>query len=305
MEKFKVHKINTISEFHTIANLPKPEHPLISLIDYSKVEYQFAEKEVVWIQGFYTIGLKRNVAGKFVYGQQIYDFNEGLLTFIASGQRIQYEFVEQKIKPSGWLLVIHPDFLWNTPLAKQIKQYDFFGYAVNEALFLSEKEENVLINVMRNIELEYHSVIDKFSQNIIIAQVEVLLNYAERFYQRQFITRKITNHHILGQFEDLLSEYLDGNSLIQNGLPSVNEIASKLNISPNYLGNLLKSLTGQNTQQHIQDKIVEKAKEKLSTTVLSISEIAFDLGFEHSQSFSRFFKNKSGKTPVQFRMGFN
>lgn len=305
MDKIKVHQINTISEYHNIANLPKPLHPLISLIDYSKVNYQFAETEVAWIQGFYTIALKRNVFGKFIYGQQSYDFNEGLLTFIAPNQRIQLELVQQEIKPTGWMLAIHPDFLWNTPIAKSIKKYDFFGYSVNEALFLSEKEEEILINVFQNIEQEYHTNIDKFSQNIIIAHLEVLLNYAERFYQRQFITRKITNHKVLDQLEDLLENYFDNGELINNGLPSVQEIAKKLNVSPNYLSNLLKILTGLNTQQHLQNKLIDKAKERLSTTQLSVSEIAFELGFDHPQSFSRLFKSKSGMSPLEFRNFFN
>lgn len=305
MKKNKIHKINTISEFHKIANLPKPQHPLISLVDYSMVEYLVDEKTINWVQGFYTIGLKRNLQGKVRYGQQTYDFNEGLLSFIASGQRIQFEIVKQDPKPTGWLLCIHPDFLWNTMLAKNIKQYDFFGYAVNEALFLSKKEEEIIINVMKNIEQEYHSNIDKFSQNIIIAQIEVLLNYAERFYQRQFITRKIGNHQILGQLEDILNSYINTKTLVNKSLPSVQFIADELHISANYLSSLLKTITGQSTQQIIHEKLIEKAKEKLSTTKLTISEIAYELGFEHSQSFSRLFKSKIGLSPKEFRASFN
>lgn len=305
MKNNKVYKIKTISEFHKIANLPKPQHPLISLVDYSKVEYQFVENKVTWIQGLYTIGLKRNLEGKFVYGQQTYDFNEGVLSFIAPGQRISYEIVRQEAKPSGWLLIVHPDFLWNTTLSKSIKQYDFFGYAVNEALFLSEKEEILIINVMQNIEQEYNSSIDRFSQNIIIAQMEVLLNYAERFYQRQFTTRRINNHQILDQLENLLSDYFNSEDIIDRGLPSVQYVSDSLNISPNYLSSLLKNLTEQNTQQHIHEKLIEKAKEKLSTTDFSVSEIAFQLGFEHSQSFSRLFKKKTQISPLEFRASFN
>ncbi|NHN25272.1 helix-turn-helix transcriptional regulator [Flavobacterium jejuense] len=304
MEQNKIHKINTISEFHKITNLLKPQHPLISLVDYSLVEYLVDEKTINWVQGFYTIGLKRNLQGKVRYGQQTYDFNEGLLSFIASGQRIQFEIVKQDPKPTGWLLCIHPDFLWNTVLAKNIKLYDFFGYAVNEALFLSEKEEEIIINVMKNIEQEYHSNIDKFSQNIIIAQIEVLLNYAERFYQRQFITRKINNHQILGQLEDILNNYINTKAA-NKSLPTVQFIADELNISANYLSSLLKTLTGQSTQQIIHEKLIEKAKEKLSSTKLTISEIAYELGFEHSQSFSRLFKKKENMSPVEFRNTFN
>jgi AraC-like DNA-binding protein len=208
-------------------------------------------------------------------------------------------------KHSGWLLLVHPDFLWNTSLAKTIKQYEYFNYSVHEALYLSEKEETTITGIIKNIEQEYHSNIDKFSQDIIIAQLEVLLNYSERFYERQFITRKITNHKILNRFEDILTKYFNGNLLAEKGLPTVQYIAQELNVSPNYLSALLKILTGQNTQQHIHDKLIEGAKEKLTTTDLSVSEIAYQLGFEHSQSFSRLFKIKTKLSPLEFRHSFN
>ena len=202
-------------------------------------------------------------------------------------------------------MLVHPDFLWNTPLAKTIKQYEYFSYSVNEALHLSEKEEAMIIGIMRNVEQEYHSNIDKFSQDVIIAQLELLLTYAERFYQRQFITRKITNHRILNRLEDILTEYFNSDVLVKKGLPTVQYIAETLNVSPNYLSGLLKVLTGQSTQQHIHDKLIEKAKEKLSTTDLSVSEIAYELGFEYPQSFSKLFKTKTNLSPLEFRQSFN
>jgi AraC-like DNA-binding protein len=203
------------------------------------------------------------------------------------------------------MLLVHPDFLWNTPLAKTIRQYEYFDYSVHEALFLSEKEEGTIINIIQNIRQEYHSNIDKFSQDIIIAQLELLLTYAERFYQRQFITRKITNHKILDRLEEVLTAWFNGDDLIRKGLPTVQYIAETLHVSPNYLSGLLKVLTGQSTQQLIHGKLIEKAKEKLSTTDLSVSEIAYELGFEHPQSFSKLFKNKVKVTPLEFRQSFN
>jgi AraC family transcriptional activator of pobA len=203
------------------------------------------------------------------------------------------------------MLLIHPDFLWNTSLAKNIKQYDFFDYSVNEALFLSEKEEKTLNNITDSIRQEYHANIDKFSQNIIISHIETLLNYSERFYERQFITRKITNHKMLNRLEEFLNDYFYSDDLTSKGLPTVQLIATELNVSPNYLSRLLKTLMGKSTQQFIQDKVIEKAKEKLSTTSLSISEIAYGLGFEHPQSFSKLFKNKTKLSPLQFRASFN
>jgi AraC family transcriptional regulator, transcriptional activator of pobA len=203
------------------------------------------------------------------------------------------------------MLLIHPDFLWNTPLAKTIKQYEYFDYAANEALFLSEKEELITVGIMQSIQQEYHTNLDKFSQPIMIAQLELLLAYSERFYHRQFLTRKITNHTLLNQLENLLNDYFNRDDLVERGLPTVQFIAESLNVSPSYLTGLLKVLTGQSTQQHIHDKLIEKAKEQLSTTALSVSEVAYALGFEHPQSFSKLFKTKTTLSPLEFRQSFN
>jgi len=301
-----MHKINSISDYHQLAGLPKPEHPLVSLVDYSQVNYQTDEDAISLVSSHYSIAMKRGVNGKVRYGQQQYDFDEGLMSFIAPGQVISVKVNrDPATKPTGWILLVHPDFLWNTPLAKKIGHYEFFGYHIKEALFLSEKEELSIIGILQNIREEYHTNIDQFSQNIIVAQIEVLLNYAERFYQRQFITRQISNHEILGRLEELLTRHFEQDNLVHAGLPAVQDMAEQLNLSPNYLSSLLKVLTGQNTQQHIHDKLIKKAKEKLSTTQLSVSEIAYDLGFEHSQSFSRLFKNKTKLSPLEFRQTFN
>lgn len=301
-----MYQFKSLSEFHRYSNLPKPEHPLISLVDYSKVNYPTDSDEIKWVQDFYSIGLKRNVSEKFNYGQQPYDFNEGVLSFVAPQQILNIQINQNiEVKSSGWLLLIHPDFLWNTPLAKIIKNYDFFGYAVNEALFLSEKEENIIIDILKNIQREYQANIDKFSENIIITQVELLLNYAERYYERQFITRKINNHQILVKLEEKLDSYFNSSDILINGVPTVTQVANDLNLSPNYLSSMLKIISGQSTQQHIQNKIIEKAKEKLSTNELSISEIAYELGFEYPQSFSKLFKQKTNQSPMAFRARFN
>jgi AraC family transcriptional regulator, transcriptional activator of pobA len=305
--KKKKYTFSTISDFHKFSGLPKPEHPLVSLVDYSLVDYQTDETDISWTQSFYSIGLKRCMPqGKFRYGQQQYDFDEGLLSFISPGQLMRLEIDNQSpVKPTGWLLLIHPDFIWNTTLAKSIKQYEFFGYAVNEALFLSEKEEIIITELLLHIQREYHSNIDKFSQNIIIAQIELMLSYCERFYQRQFITRKKSSHQVLERLEKILDDYFSHTNLTDKGLPTAQYIAGLLNVSPNYLGSLLKSLTGQTTQQHIHNKLINEAKEKLSTTNLTISEIAYELGFEHPQSFSKLFKTKTKLSPLAFRQSFN
>ncbi len=296
-----------VSDYHKLAHINAPEHPLISLIDYSKVKYSDAVDELKWRQDYYTIGLKRNVAHKFFYGQQQYDFDQGLMTFVSPNQVMSLGSNPniKNGKPSGWLLLVHPDFLWNSALARQIKNYDFFGYSINEALFLSEKEEQMIASLLSNIQREYQSTIDKFSQKIIISQLELLLNYAERFYERQFITRKISNHQLVDQLEKVLSDYFKNESLIENGLPTVSYIADCLNLSANYLSSMLKSLTGQSTQQHIHHKLIEDAKEQLSTSLLSVSQIAYNLGFEHPASFTKLFKNKTEMSPLEFRKSFN
>lgn len=298
-------RFKTINEFHKFRGLPKPEHPLISVINLETVT-QVPADETSLVKDFYSIALKRNFNARMKYGQQEYDFDDGIMFFMSPGQvfRIEVE-PDTTLKQSGWMLLIHPDFLWSTPLAKTIKQYDYFDYSVNEALFLSEKEETIIGGIMQNIQQEYHSNIDKFSQDIIIAQLELLLTYSERFYQRQFITRKIANHKILNRLEDILTAYFTGGALAPKGLPTVGYIAEALNVSPNYLSGLLKVLTGQSTQQHIHDKLIAIAKEKLSTTNLSVSEIAYELGFEHPQSFSKLFKSKINLSPLEFRQSFN
>jgi len=293
--------IKTISEFHRTRGLPPPQHPLISVVDYALVTHPAESTAMVF--DYYSISIKRGV-GKMFYGQQEYDFDEGVMYFMAPHQILRVDMEQRKtaIKPSGWILLIHPDFLWNTSLVAQIKKYEYFNYEVNEALFLSDKEEAILDGIIRNIEHEYQSNIDSFSQGIIVSQIETLLNYADRFYRRQFITRKKSSHDILNRLEKILSDHFKQSGI---AMPTVQHISEALNMSPGYLSGVLKSLTGQSTQQHIHDKLIEKAKEKLSTTALSVSEIAFDLGFEHSQSFSKLFKAKTNLSPLAFRASFN
>nr|WP_315258310.1 helix-turn-helix domain-containing protein [uncultured Flavobacterium sp.] len=301
------HQIKSIGEYHSFMDLPKPQHPLVSVVKFEDIKpKRGVERPKSIMNGFYSIALKKTFNAKMKYGQQSYDFTEGILAFIAPNQIISIIIDKsQSIEHSGWLLIFHPDFLWNTPLAKKIKQYDFFGYDLNEALHLSEKEEAILTGLIQNINQEYNSPIDKFSQDVIIAQLELLLTYSERFYQRQFITRKITNHTILDKLENLLTVYFSQTNLPEKGLPTVQYISAELNISPNYLSRLLKTLTGRSTQQFIQDKLIDLAKEKLSTTDLSVNEIAYEMGFEHPQSFSKMFKTKTNLTPIQFRNSFN
>jgi AraC family transcriptional regulator, transcriptional activator of pobA len=303
MEQRQTKRIKTISEFHQLRSLSKPEHPLISVVDYSKIQRSTDISETNLVFDFYLISIKRGINAKMKYGQQQYDFDEGVMFFISPNQvfRIEPE-PNSTTERSGWMLLIHPDFFWDTPLTTN---YEFFDYSVNEALFLSNKEEETLNDILDNIKQEYHTNIDKFSKQIIISQIETLLNYSERFYNRQFITREKVNHQILERLEKLLSNYFSNDDLVSKGLPTVRYVADTLNVSQKYLSSLLKALTGQSTQQHIHDKLIDKAKEKLSTTDKTISEIAYELGFEHLQSFSKLFKTKTQLSPLEFRQSFN
>ena len=244
--------------------------------------------------------------GHMKYGQQSGVFEEGVMFFMSPGQVFEVKaYDEENARRSGWLLLIHSDFLWKTALAKTIRNYDYFSYSVNEALFLSDKEEKTVVAIMENMAQEYRSNIDKFSAPVIIAQLELLLTYADRFYQRQFITRKQSGHSILDRLEVLLDEYFKNGELTADGMPTVQYVAASLNLSAGYLSGLLKTLTGKSTQHYIQDRLIEHAKEQLSTTDQSVSEIAYGLGFEHPQSFSRLFKAKTSLSPLDFRVSFN
>lgn len=299
-------RVKSITEYHQLMNLPKPEHPLVSVINLELVTPPVTTGLFSLIFDFYSISMKRAHGVKYKYGQQVSDFQEGVLFFIGPGQVLTIDFgTGSPERPKGWMILIHPDFLWNTALAKNIKKYGYFSYSVYEALYLSDKEERMLTGITDIMAQEYHNNIDSFSESVIIAQLELLLTYSERYYQRQFITRKKTNHEILTRMEELLSSYFSSGALATQGLPSVTFIAESLNISPSYLSGLLKALTGQSTQQHLHVKLIELAKEKLSTTNLTVSEIAYELGFEHLQSFSKLFKTKTLQSPLEFRASFN
>lgn len=300
------YRIKTISEYHRVAQLPAPAHPLLSVIDVATIRQLPLDGPISLVTDFYLISLKKGFTAKVKYGQQTYDFDEGVLSFMAPGQVFGLTPAEQpQMQQAGWVLLIHPDFLWNTPLAQGIRQYQYFDYAVNEALFLSAAEEETMARLIQHIEQEHRTATDHFSQRIIVSQLEALLNYAERFYQRQFLTRRISHGQLLARLEELLEAHFGSPELATGGLPTVAHLADALHVSPDYLSSMLKALTGLSAQQHIHEKLLAKAKEQLSTTQLSVGEIAFQLGFEHPQSFSRLFKTKTNLSPLEFRQSFN
>lgn len=298
--------INSISEKHRLVSLPDPLHPLVSVVRISDMRFTDSINWEHFSLNFYCISLKRNVTGKSRYGQQYYDYNKGVMTFVAPKQVLSLPGTQTDTlnQASGYALFLDPDFLYRHPLAVKIKSYGFFSYTVNEALHLSEREEKNIIEIFEKIEEEYQHI-DKHTQDIILSQIDLLLNYSNRFYERQFITRKAVNHDLLSRMEDLLNQSFEQQETLQNGLPTVETIAEKLNLTPHYLSDMLRSLTGQTALQHIQEKLIEKAKEYLSVTNLSVGEIAYQLGFEYPQSFNKLFKKKTNISPLQFRQTFN
>ena len=289
--------LNSISEFHSFLNIEKPTHPLVSVIKLDDLGCSITE-DVQLVYNFYTVNLKKNFDGKIKYGQQYYDFDDGTMSFFAPKQTFYIE-ANSSQKAEGWMLVFHPDFLQSYPLAKRIKEYGFFSYATNEALHLSDQEENVIYGIMRNLQEEIEKMIDNFTQDLVLSHIDLLLNYCNRVYNRLFITRKKVSNDLLTKFEDYLENYT------QDEKPTVAYFAEKLSISSHYLNDMLKNSTGHTTQQHIQNKLIEKAKELLSTTTLSVSEIAYQLGFEYPQSFNKLFKKKTDLTPLEFKQTFN
>ncbi|GGH66305.1 AraC-like DNA-binding protein [Filimonas zeae] len=292
--------ISHISELHRMNTVPLPEHPLVSVVHFNDIAQSPADFSGGLIMDFYMIAIKKDFSGKIRYGQNYYDFDEGVLSFIAPGQ-VCYEDTSDRPR-GGCMLMFHRDFIKGFPLAKTIGGYSFFSYEVNEALYLSAKEEAMIESIFRNIEQEYRLPIDHFSQQVIISHIELLLTYANRYYNRQFITRKLANTDLLTKLEALLDNHFAAPEV--NGLPTVKEVAAQLNVSPDYLSDMLRSHTGQNTQQHIHNRLIEKAKEILSTSRLSVAEVAYQLGFEHPQSFHKLFKKKTNYSPLEYRQLF-
>lgn len=305
-KEFRV--LNTVSDYTRFYGLPAPAHPLLTIVDlaYARELARTQNLPPVTtpvVQQLYTVFLKRGLKGTLYYGHQSYDYSEGVLGFLAPGQVFAVDATLDTSEVSGWMLTFHPDLLTKYQLGKKIASYGFFSYEVHEALHLSAREESMLDSVLSIVQNEYEQPIDTFSQDVLVSQLEVLLSYANRFYHRQFLTRRTAEHDLLSRFEALLNAYFaqDG----EQPLPTVQYFADELNVSPAYLSDMLRSLTGQNTQQHLHHGLIEKAKRLLLTTSLSINETAFQLGFEYPQYFSRLFKSKTGLTPAAFRMSTN
>ena len=298
------HTINSVTAYHDLLHLDKPEHPLMSIVDFSKVDYINPAPGTSIVLNLYCISIKQGAECVLRYGPQTYDFSEGVMSFIKPGQIMSVEGEAENVK-YGYMLTFHPDLLQSFALANKINRYDFFDYAVTEALFLSEKEKLHIREIMAGIDREYHTNIDSFSQDAIVSYIDLLLVYGNRYYNRQFITRKPKNDQLLTQFERLLNDYFSQDRAVNHGLPTVQYFAEQLNMSPNYFSDMLKVSTGQGAQSHIQHKVIEMAKTLLSTSHLSVAEIAYQLGFERPQSLNRLFKSKMHISPLEYRASFN
>lgn len=290
---------HSLSQLHKAMGQPAPLHPLISIMNYGDAHFDPKDFEQGIMLKFYKISFKTSFSGKLKYGQGHYDFEEGGMSFIAPGQLLKMQ--DEEADYDGMTLHIHPDFLRPYPLNATIRQYGYFSYSAAEALYLSEKEKATILSIYRFIQDELNERIDKFSQDVIIAQVELLLNYANRFYDRQFLTRKAVNNDLLARLEQQLDDYFSAHNSLMKGLPSVNFVAKNLNVTPRYLSDLLRNLIGLNTQQFIHEKVVEKAKEFLAKDELTVAEIAYHLGFEHPQSFNKLFKSKTSLSPSDYK----
>lgn len=292
--------IESISELNTIMGQEEPKHPLIGIIDFSKINFS-THKSMKLSTGFYTVMQKNLCPGELRYGRNYYDFQEGSLFFMGPNQVVTMEDPDETQDVYGWGLVFHPELIRGTSLSIKMKDYNFFSYDVYEALHLSEQEKIKLSEIVRDIENELNQNIDKHSRTLIVSTLELFLNYCNRYYDRQFITRTETNKDILADFEGLLDHYFQSDELQSLGFPSVRYFAEQLHLSPNYLSDMLKKETGKNGTEHIQLHVIDLAKDKLLSSTGSVSEIAYDLGFEYPQYFSKMFKKNTGMTPAEYR----
>ncbi|OKS85731.1 helix-turn-helix domain-containing protein [Mucilaginibacter polytrichastri] len=304
MKKRDQYVFDSVSDYHAVMHLEKPAHPLISVVRLEDISLNSSKDLEKIVFNFHTIFLKRNFDGRVKYGQKYYDFDSGTMAFYAPKQLISLEGV-QPSKVEGRMLIIHPDFLHGYPLAKKIKEYGFFDYATYEALHLSQTEDKIVSGLMQNLQQEIVARIDSYTQDVLIGHIDLLLSYCNRFYTRQFITRKKVSSDLLLKFESILKEYLSEDKAGTSGLPTVQYFADQLFVSASYLNDMLKNLTGQTTQQHLHNYLIEQAKELLTSTNLSVNEIAYRLGFEYPQSFSKLFKKKTLLTPLKFRHSLN
>lgn len=293
----KLLNIEIVAEYNDMLGV-ETRHPLVSVIDLTKAKPM---RHLRHTFGFYTVFLKEAKCGDLIYGRQYYDYQEGTVVCLAPGQVIGIEDNGETFQPKGWALCFHPDLIRGTSLGSHIKEYSYFSYEVNEALHLSQQEREIFVDCLHKISHELEHSIDRLSRRLIATNIELLLDYCLRFYERQFITREHVNNDILTRFETLLDRYFESGRAQQEGLPSVKWCAGELCLSPNYFGDLMKKETGKTAQEHIQFKLIDIAKEMVLNPGRSISQISYELGFQYPQHFTRMFKKVVGMTPNEYR----
>ena len=294
-------RIKSISEVHAIFGFEKPKHPLVSLLPIDEKMTNYDYGPVSYVFDFYQISMKSGISGYLNYGVQSYDFREGMMVFLKPEQVIKIDNKEQELESIGWTLLFHPDLIRRSELGRTIEDYTFFDYESDEALYLSDEEKISVTEIAHKIEKEYKQNIDKHSQDLIVANIELLLKYCKRYYDRQFYIRTNQNKDIISKFEQTIREYYQSNKPEGLGVLSVAYCAKALNMSSNYLGDLLKTETGKSAKEHIQDYLIDKAKTRIIASNTSISEIAYSFGFEYPQSFNKIFKSKTGMSPTEYR----
>lgn len=294
--------INTVSDAHQALGLDAPKHPLVAVIRNKNVKNSATFENTKVILNLYSIVLKVDVCGDLKYGLNSYDYQSGTLLFTAPGQVLAYQEIQDSSESKdGWNLVFHPDLIRKSTLSEKIRKYSFFYYRLNEALHLSTEEKQTIEELLEKITKEYSQNLDQHSQHLIISNIELLLHYCIRFYDRQFYTRSNLNSDLISNFEQLVARYYDQKLMTDNGIPNVKYCADQLNLSAKYLSDLLKKETGKTAQEHLHLIIIEKAKNSLLNSTSSISQIGYELGFEYPQYFSNLFKSKTGMSPKEFR----
>lgn len=293
--------VKSVSQLHQMLGLEKPEHPLITVVDYSKCTIKPEYYNVRLVTDFYLVSLKTPAPPSLQYGRQYYDFEEGTLIFMAPGQVFSIGEMDQETNFQGWVLFFHPDLIMPHGLGKKIKQFGFFDYSVSEALHVSEEEKKTLYNLIQNIQMEYQGKLDNHSHAVICTALEQVLNYSQRFYSRQFITRQKQHLDLVSHFEKLVEAYIDSDILAEKGIPQVDYFSEKLHLSSGYLSDLLKKETGKTAKEYLNLELIERAKYRLLNSNATVNEIAYSLGFEYPQYFNRLFKAKVGMTPLSFR----
>lgn len=297
----EIFHIESISDMHKVFGLPKPKHPLVSVIRFKHTQIKPEYHHIICSLGLYCITQKNEVEGSMKYGRNSYDFQEGSLLFIKPGQILSYDGHQSTAEDPGWALLFHPDLIRISELGSTIDSHSFFSYDITEALHLSDEEKQSLEELITKIEKEFNQNIDRHSQRLIISNIELLLNYCTRYYDRQFYTRENLNKDVLSRFENLLKGYYNVDSQLSKGIPSVSYCGKELNMSPKYLSDLLKKETGKNAKAHIDDFLIDKAKNRLLNSREAVSEIAYALGFEYAQHFSTMFRAKTGMSPSEYR----